>query len=198
MFDEDDQNLGYHRPNYAAQTMFGAYRSGMDFSGLGQDGLGFVSDMNQEEDQSFDPTEMAHLNGMPDFGAVAPVAQPSSTTARRNEEDRTGNQPVPPEEQEEVTGSVWGAAIGGAVTLVLGITGSLVQSAQAKKSAEAQMALNKSQTEANLAEAERLRAQAEVDRANSLPWGTIIAGGTVVVAVGAAAFLLREKKRKSE
>jgi hypothetical protein len=201
MFDEQNDDLGYHRPDYSAQTMFGAYRQGMDFSGLGHDELGFVSDINAEVDQTFDPTAMSHLNGLSDYHEPQPVAQPSIATAHPNPSV------TPRGYGAEETGSDSGggggmssagwAAMGEAAGMVFGVIGSVVSSSQQRKQAVADQATAAAQAELAKAEADRLRAQAEADRANSFPWGTVIAGVVVVTGIGATALILR-KKMKSD
>lgn len=89
MFDPND--YGGRDTPYAAQTMFGSHRGGMDYGGLGNEGLGYVTDINSSEDQTFDPSAMGYLDsapGIPSVGmsmsnmmpTMGAVANPSAQT----------------------------------------------------------------------------------------------------------------------
>ena len=81
---------------YYAQTMFGPHRGGMEYGNVGNPNLGTVTDINSQDDQTFNPEAIGYLdqtddvpavgqaipNLMPQYGATAP---PSRQTARPNE-----------------------------------------------------------------------------------------------------------------
>ena len=214
----DQDNYGWRDPNYAAQTMFASHRGGMDYGGLGEPDLGYVTDLNAAEDQTFDPTTLDNMAGIPEGygdshrhphevphnayenpGEPMPEARATANPELHRAEPVYANpvQPRPrirlPQQPVRSNGGDDWQGVAGATLELLGTGLGIWASGQEAKN----NALNQSaNAEADAAEADRLRAEAELEAAKAPPWGLIIGGGLVAVlaTVGIVAYTKKQPK----
>lgn len=195
---------------YSAQTMFGSHREGMDYGGLGTPGLGYVSDLNSAEDQTFDPTSMGYLgeSGIPSVGEALPnlsshtVAPPSHHTAMpRDASVRPSVASVRSSARRNTVSPDAAMGLAAGLASVTGlVAGSILQSKALKTQEELAAAQHARDIEATAAQAQLTQAQAALAAAQASPGLPIVpillgVGGLAVVG-GVIYFVTSRNKVK--
>jgi len=176
---------GYSNDAYAAQTMFRDYREGM---GVGT--LGAVTDINAENDETFNPfaaEEVGSLFAEPVVAGHSKATSMNNPNQGRGQVDQRSTLQAPVARVRR--NSEWGAVISAAAEIAVAGIGLGFQSAATKKASEQELAMMTEQQKLTALQAQAAAAQAELASASATsPWVWIMGGVVILGVVGAVVY----------